>query len=176
MVSYELKRSNRAKYMRLRVLPGGSVVVTAPASSSVCAIEKFVSEHGGWIERATRRMAFFKPLPVSGHRAYLKYREEARSFITERVSYWNTFYNFTHGRIAVKNTRRIWGSCSRKGNFNFSYALLFLPRELSDYVIVHELCHAREHNHSKQFWQLVGKTIPHHAELRRELRRYVPHV
>ena len=169
-----LKRSNRVKYMRLKVLPGGAVVLTAPPWISSGVIERFVRGHSSWIDRSVRRMRTFKPLPVSGRRAYLKRKEEARSFITERVQHWNREYGFTYNRIAIKNTKRLWGSCSRKGNLNFSYALLFLPRELADYVVVHELCHLMEHNHGPRFWALVGKVLPDFVARRRELRRYLP--
>ena len=172
--SYALKRSRRSKYMRLRVQAGGTVTVTVPFYSTTSGIEQFILNHRMWIERAVARMSAFKPLPVSGHRAYLKHREEARVFVTERIAYWNRAYGFSYGRIAIKDTKRIWGSCSRKGNLNFSYALLFLPRELADYIIVHELCHLKEPNHSERFWLLVSKDMPNHKALRRELKQYLP--
>lgn len=160
--------------MRLTVQPGGAVRITAPLWISSSAIERFVRSHSSWIDRSVRRMQNFKPLPISGRRSYLKYKEEARVFLTERVTYWNQIYKFTHNRIAIKNTKRLWGSCSRKGNLNFSYALLFLPRELADYVVVHELAHLQEHNHGPHFWALVGKALPDFQLHRRELRRYLP--
>ncbi|MBI4067981.1 M48 family metallopeptidase [Candidatus Kaiserbacteria bacterium] len=173
-ISYALKHSRRARYMWLRVLPGGSVVVTAPVGSATGVIQQFVTGHARWIERAVARMSHFKSLPVSGRRAYTMHREEARAFVTERLAHWNRVYGFTYGRVAIKNTKRTWGSCSRKGNLNFAYTLLFLPRELADYVIVHELCHLGEHNHSKSFWALVGRALPDYRERRRELKRYLP--
>jgi predicted metal-dependent hydrolase len=160
--------------MRLQVQAGGSVLVTVPHRVPEGMIEKFLAQHSDWIERSRARMQRFKPLPVSGRRAYLKHKEEARAFINERVEYWNREYGFKYNRIAIKNTKRLWGSCSRKGNLNFSYALLFLPRELADYVVVHELCHLKEHNHGKGFWALVGKSLPDFASRRRDLRRYLP--
>ena len=119
-------------------------------------------------------MMEYRPLPVSGRRDYLKYREQARAFVHGRVAYWNTYYDVRIRRISIKNTRRTWGSCSRKGNLNFSYALLFLPRELADYVVVHELCHARHPNHSSAFWAEVAKATPDFARRRKELRKYLP--
>ncbi|OHB20396.1 MAG: hypothetical protein A2854_01245 [Parcubacteria group bacterium RIFCSPHIGHO2_01_FULL_56_18] len=160
--------------MRLTVQPGGAVILTAPPWISSTAIERFVRGHSSWIDRSVRRMQDFKPLPVSGRRAYLKHKEEARAFVTERVEYWNREYGFRYDRIAIKNTKRLWGSCSRKGNLNFSFALLFLPRELADYVVVHELAHLKEHNHSPRFWALLEKSLPDFAIRRRELRRYLP--
>ena len=138
--------------MRLRVLPGGSVVVIAPAIMTESSIERFVNDHCEWIERASLRMKRLIQLPVSGRRSYLLHKENALIFVIERIKHLNTFYKFTYGRISIKNTKCIWGSCSRKGNLNFSYKLLFLPRDIADYIIVHELCHLREHNHSKNLW------------------------
>lgn len=174
MVSYTLKRSSRTMRMRLRVLPGGAVLVTAPLSHSAGEVDRFVMSHLAWIHGAVARMRNYVALPVRGRRAYLRHKEEARAHVWNRLTYWNAFYQFTHGRVAIRNTKRRWGSCSRKGNLNFSYGLLFLPSHLADYVIVHELCHVREHNHSPRFWALVAATLPDYAALRRELKRYMP--
>lgn len=160
--------------MRLSVQPGGSVVLTVPHTISVRVIEVFLTKHREWIERASARMSEFKTLPVSGRRAYLEHKEKARAFVHERVAYWNQFYSHSYKRISIKNTKRVWGSCSRKGNLNFSFTLFFLPSELADYVIVHELCHLKEHNHSSRFWTLVEKQLPNYKTLRRGLRRYLP--
>ena len=174
MVLYILKRSRRARYMRLTVRPGGEIVLTAPFAVPASAIEGFFTEHRTWIDKSVARMRRFRPLPVRGRRAYLAHKEAAREFITKRVAYWNRGYNFVHGRIAIKNTKRLWGSCSHKGNLNFSYLLLYLPRELADYVVVHELCHLQERNHGPGFWKLVAEALPDYALHRKELRRYLP--
>lgn len=173
-MEYTLKRSRRAKYMRLTVQPGGVVILTAPQWTPRFVIERFIRQHASWIDRSVRRMRRFKSLPVSGRRDYLKHKEEARLFIIERVEHWNALYQFQYGRIAIKNTKRLWGSCSHKGNLNFSFTLLFLPSELADYVVVHELCHLAERNHGKNFWKLVEKTLPDFALRRQELRKYLP--
>lgn len=173
MFSYILKRSARIRTLRLRVVPGGGLEVTAPLWSGQKTIEAFLVQYRDWIVQATARMADRKVLPVSGRRAYLTHREAARDFITERVRYWNQFYQYSYGRIAIKNTRRAWGSCSGKNNLNFSYLLLFLPRELADYVVVHELCHLKEHNHSARFWALVEQTMPDYKTRRKELKKYI---
>ena len=174
-MKYTLKRSRRARYMRLQVRPGGTVILTVPHQMAHSTIEKFLAQHAEWIHTANERMRDYKALPVSGRRDYLKHKEAARKFIHERLAHWSSFYPFSYGRVAIKNTKRVWGSCSRKGNLNFSYALLFLPRELADYVIVHELCHLKEHNHSARFWSLVAEALPNYRLLRHELRRYLPH-
>lgn len=158
--------------MRLTVRPGGEVLLTAPHSFSVATIENFLARHSQWIEKSVARMRHLKTLP-SGKKEYGARREAARAFVHDRLTYWNSFYDFRYGRVAIKDTKSLWGSCSRKGNLNFSYKLIFVPRELADYVIVHELCHLAEHNHSRAFWQLVQKAQPDYLRLRRELRTYV---
>ena len=181
-----VRKSTRAKYMRLRVLPGGVVVLMVPMNVEAGVPEIFLREKEKWIQKTVARMSKLIAIPVPGltrgvapasrqarRRAYLQYREDAREFITARVEYWNASYGFSYKRIAIKDTRTSWGSCSHKGNLNFSYTLLFLPRDLADYVVVHELCHLKECNHSPRFWALVAKEMPEYRHLRWELRRYI---
>jgi predicted metal-dependent hydrolase len=98
-------------------------------------------------------------------------RERARIFVENRISFFNKFYNFNINRIDIKNTKTRWGSCSSKGNLNFNYKIIYLKPELADYLIVHELCHLGEFNHSKRFWALVSKTIPNYDKISYELRK-----
>ena len=100
---------------------------------------------------------------------YLKHKELARDFVHDRIEYWNEFYQFDYGRIAIRNQKTCWGSCSSLGNLNFNYKMMFLPEHLADYVIVHELCHLQEFNHSQAFWDLVGEALPNYKSLREEL-------
>lgn len=101
----------------------------------------------------------------------VKKREQARRLVENRLGYFNKFYNFKINRVAIKNTSSRWGSCSSLGNLNFNYKIIYLRPELADYLIVHELCHLGELNHSKKFWALVGQTTPNYVEINRELRR-----
>lgn len=98
-------------------------------------------------------------------------KARAKKIIQERLRHFNQEYSFVFERVAVKDLRSRWGSCSSKKNLNFHYKLLFLPVELLDYVVVHELCHLVEMNHSYKFWQLVGKTIPDYKKRVLWLRR-----
>lgn len=99
------------------------------------------------------------------------YKEFAREIITSRVEHFNAYYHFAFGRIAIKNQKRCWGSCSAKKNLNFNYKVIFLPETLMDYVIVHELCHLKELNHGQQFWDLVSEMVPDYKEKRAHLKR-----
>lgn len=103
-------------------------------------------------------------------RGYEKHKEAARRLVHARVGYFNTFYGFPLRKVFIKNHKSRWGSCSSVGNLNFNYKILFLPEALQDYLIVHELCHLREFNHSAAFWAQVARTLPHYRELRAQLR------
>lgn len=103
-------------------------------------------------------------------RHYETHKEAARLFLEERVRYFNSFYSFPLLRIGVRNQKSRWGSCSRKGSLTFNYRLYFLPQTCADYVVVHELCHLQEFNHSPRFWALVAQTVPQYKEARQALQ------
>jgi predicted metal-dependent hydrolase len=118
--------------------------------------------------RKRKRVVRKRATTVTKH--YVAHKESARVFVVARLAYFNQFYNLTWGRVAIRNQRRCWGSCSAKGNLNFNYKIQFLPPHLADYIIVHELCHLKELNHGKQFWDLVAEQLPNYVELLTELR------
>ena len=103
-------------------------------------------------------------------RQYLARKEEARALVRARVAHFGALYGVMPNKIFIKDLRSRWGSCSERGNLNFNYKLVLLPPPLADYVIVHELCHLREFNHSPKFWALVAHQVPNHRELRTALR------
>ena len=109
-------------------------------------------------------------LPRRHRGAYLKYKETARALVNERLAVLNSAYGFKYGRIAIRNTKSRWASCSKKGNLNFNYRVVYLRQDLLDYLLVHELCHLQEFNHSKKFWELVARTIPDYKTLRKQLK------
>jgi len=102
-----------------------------------------------------------------------EFKERARSLAQERLSHFNQFYGFEIKKVSIKNQKTRWGSCSKKGNLNFNFKILFLPAKLQDYIIVHELCHLQELNHSSHFWGLVAQTFPDWRGLKKELRASV---
>ncbi len=123
-----------------------------------------------WKLRLVKKRRRRRPQPHVHH--YKEHKEKARIVITERVEYFALHYGFTYGRIAIRNSRRSWGSCSSAGNLNFHYRLLFLPTEVRDYVIVHELCHLRVFNHSAAFWSEVSAILPNYKECRCILKKH----
>lgn len=108
---------------------------------------------------------------VADRSKYLEHKERARVLVKRKIEKYNAFYNFKFNRIAIKDHVSRWGSCSKKGNLNFNYRLALIADELVDYVVVHELCHLGEFNHSQKFWDLVAQTIPNHIHLRKHLKQ-----
>lgn len=100
---------------------------------------------------------------------YIEYKEQAKILAERKVIEFNLIYSFPVNKITIRNQKTRWGSCSRKGNLNFTYKIALLPEKLVDYIIVHEICHLGEFNHSQNFWDLVAKTIPDYLDLRKQL-------
>ncbi len=107
-----------------------------------------------------------------GTKPYKEAVERTRVLVTERAAYWSKAFGITYRTIAIRKQKTRWGSCSRAGNLNFNYRLGFLPVELADYVVVHELCHVVHHNHGKAFWELLATAYPNWKELRAQLHLY----
>jgi len=102
---------------------------------------------------------------------YKRYKKTAEKVINETVGFFSSIYEVKIKRISIRNQKTRWGSCSKRGNLNFNYKLVFLPEELRNYVIVHEICHILEFNHSTRFWYQVSRTFPNYKELRKKLRK-----
>lgn len=172
-LEYGFRRSRRAKRLRVSVACNGTVTLTLPWFVPVSAGETFLRIQAGWVFRKLEEMAGRKQPILSGigKREYRKRRNEALAFVTDRVEYWNRFYGFSYGRISVRDQKTRWGSCSKTGNLSFNWKLLLLPSEMADYVVVHELCHLAEHNHSPAFWFQVDRTTPDYRDIRRRMRK-----
>lgn len=175
---YELRESARAKHVRISVDSAGKVVVTKPTRVSVRAVERFVEEKQEWIEhtleKAGRKRGGLPLLelarPRKGSKAYKEARAQARVLVLERLKFFNETYKTQYGTISIRDQKTRWGSCSHKNNLSFNYRIVFLPSELADYIIVHELCHTIEHNHSPRFWAQVARALPNHLALRKTIR------
>lgn len=170
---YTLKISRRAKRLRLAVNRLGEVTLTRPAMISPLIAEKFLHSQAAWVlskisEQASRP---HDPLDRLTRRDYLFNREAARQLVLARLEVFNQIYKFKYQRVSIRDQKTRWGSCSRQGNLNFSYKLIYLEPELQDYIIVHELCHLEELNHSVRFWRLVAKAVPDFSRRRARLRR-----
>lgn len=100
------------------------------------------------------------------------YRKKAEEVVHDRLQFFNEYYGFSYNRVTMRNQKTRWGSCSHSGNLNFNWRLIMAPIEVIDYVVVHELCHIGQMNHSPKFWSLVSQTTPDYKEVRKWLSNY----
>ena len=105
-------------------------------------------------------------------REYLQHRETARALAHARIAHFNADGRYQVRAVRIRNSQTRWGSCSSRGNLNFHYRIALLPPPLVDYVVVHELCHLLEMNHSPRFWAHVEAVIPDYRERKRALAVY----
>jgi len=98
------------------------------------------------------------------------YRDQAKSIIPERSKWYSSFIGLRFVRVNITGAAKRWGSCSRKKNLNFSWRLIMAPPEIIDYVILHELAHLKEQNHSKRFWNMVSSMCPDYRAYRKWLK------
>ncbi len=172
-VPYILKVSRQAKRLRLSVYCDGVFVVTTPRNLHSNVIEKFIIKKSQWVlDKIDYFSSFVNLFKLKNTKAdFIKYKEVAQKLAEAKVTKFNKIYKFKFNKINVKNQKTRWGSCSRKGNLNFNYKIALLPERLAEYIVVHELCHLGEFNHSYKFWNLVAKTIPGYLEIKEDLKR-----
>ena len=172
-IDYNLKKSKRARNLRLTVNLDGNLTVTVPWFCSLWQARRFINKKSNWILRSINRFQNREGsslLLKAGKRDYKRLKEKAKLFVYNRVEELNKYYNFDYNRICIRNQKSRWGSCSQKKNLNYNFRIILLPKDLADYIVVHELCHLKEMNHSKRFWDLVGETMPDYKGMRKRLR------
>lgn len=168
-------RSNR-KTVAIQVNSDLSVTVRAPRSVSEKDIEEILKKKEAWISKhiekikETKERVEAEPTEKLTREKVIALAEEALKVIPERVEYFAKVIGVTYGKITVRNQKTRWGSCSSKGNLNFNCLLMLAPPEVLDYVVVHELCHRKQMNHSKAFWLEVEKVRPDYKEARKWLK------
>ncbi|OIO30827.1 hypothetical protein AUJ77_01625 [Candidatus Nomurabacteria bacterium CG1_02_43_90] len=173
-ITYTYKKSKRAKRVRLAVFGDGSVMVTSPFGVEFSIIEKFIADKKQWI---SDKITFFKhtdrkAFRIFSRKDYLENKDRALTLVTDRVRFYNQTLGYSFNKIFIKNQKTRWGSCSSKKNLSLNYKIVFLSQKHQDYIIVHEMCHLKEFNHSKKFWALVEETLPDYLETKKELRNY----
>ena len=172
-MEYTIIRSNR-RSISITIDSDANLIVRAPRRMSDKAIAAFVASKEEWIEKHIKnvkeRASKRDEVPEFTEEERKTLTKKARKIITEKVAYYASIVGVSYGRIAIRKQRTVWGSCSSKGNLNFNYLLALMPGEVIDYVVVHELCHRKEMNHSKRFWAEVERVIPNHKALRKWLK------
>lgn len=172
-IDYRVRSSARARCLRITIHPGGELVATLPQGVRFEKLENFLKQKANWILRKISLARKRKPsmlLPRSSRREYLAVKEQARKLAKQKIEQFSTIYGLRCQKISIRNQKTRWGSCSQKGNLNFNYRIVHLPEKYLDYIIVHEMCHLKEFNHSRNFWKLVSVAVPDYKTIRREVR------
>ena len=171
----EVIRSKR-KTLAIEIRPDMRVVVRGPEKIPQNEIMKFVEEKQNWIKKHLVQMYFKaeeikkqKKEPALTNADIEKLCQKALSVIPDKVKYYAEIMGVTYGRITIRNQKTRWGSCSSKGNLNFNCLLMLMPDKVLDYVVVHELCHLKQMNHSKKFWKEVERYMPDYKNYKKWL-------
>ncbi|MDR0565925.1 MAG: M48 family metallopeptidase [Prevotellaceae bacterium] len=146
----------RSRSIRISLRPGKPVSVTMPTYATYAEADRLVCEKIAWIKEAQQKVKEQEQrCRRFSDEDMARFRAQAKQLLPQRVALLAAQHGFAYGKIAIKNIRSRWGSCSAKNNLNFSIYLMNLPDELVDYVVLHELCHTVHKNHGAQFWALM---------------------
>ena len=173
----QIVRSNR-KSIGLEIKPDLQIVLRVPYRMTDREIQRFLQEKADWIDKYWQRAAAQKaerdnriPEPKMTTEEIRMLAEQALQVIPAKVRHFAPIVGVNYGRITIRNQRTRWGSCSAKGNLNFNCMLMKTPPEVVDYVVVHELCHRLEMNHSPRFWAQVERVCPQYRQARAWLKK-----
>ncbi len=169
-----LERSRRAKHICLTVRPFKGVRVAVPLNVTFEAALAVARRKAGWIAKHLERMTHIEKGALDSHRRPPINRAVARRVIVERLEELAGQHGFEYERVFIRNQKTRWGSCSAVNNINLNVNLIRLPRELRDYVILHELVHTRIKDHGPRFWKELGECIVDPRGLDRRLKMHDP--
>ena len=171
-MTYQIIRSNR-KTLALEIR-GEQILVRVPNRTTDAQAEAFVNRNRDWIEKKMAQIRAKNtaqganpPLSPAELEALAK---QAKAYLPSRVAFFAPKVGVTYGRITVRCQRTKWGSCSSRGNLNFNCLLMLTPPEVIDSVVVHELCHRKQMNHSPKFYAEVRKVMPEYDRYRKWLK------
>ena len=150
----------RRKSVGIRIDGTGEITVRAPLRMPETEIRKVLESKRSWIEKTLQKVKARAQEPKLTEEELAALVKQAKKVIPPRVAERARQIGVTYGRIAIRKQKSLWGSCSAKGNLNFNCLLMLCPEEVMDYVIVHELCHRKELNHSARFKAEVARILP----------------
>lgn len=170
---YKIRKSRLAKSLRLEISRADGVTLVVPERVPLFLAKSFLLSKESWVksklaEQKENKSSIFPELTPKEE---VLARKNARRLIGERANFFATILGLEYNTVAIRDQKTRWGSCSRDANLNFNFRLIFVNPDLLDYVVVHELCHLVELNHSPQFWALVESVLPDYRRRRRELKR-----
>ena len=158
----------------IEFLPNGELLIRAPLYATNYELRRFIREHEAWI--AKKREKLRKAEAEAGGFAVLSEAElrelvkQAKCVLPDKAKQYADQIGVTYGRVAIRRQKTRWGSCSSKGNLNFNCLLMLAPEDVQDYVVIHELCHRKQMNHSPRFWAEVERVMPDYRIPKKWLR------
>ena len=159
---------SKRKTISIMVTPEGEVEVRAPLKTKDAVIEKVVKQKKDWIQKKLEKVQKASQQAKAQGRLTEKEIKElhdsAKRWIPERVNLYAPQIGVTPNRITIRKQKTRWGSCSRSGNLNFNCLLMLAPMEVLDSVVVHELCHLKQMNHSKAFYDEIYRVFPQYKK------------
>lgn len=171
-IPYSIRKSTRARRLRIAVYCNCDVVVTLPHHKTISDVEIYLQKKAKWISGKLDYFREAQGLKLKNKSvSYADNKEDAHKTAMRILKKFNKIYGFKYNKITIKNHKSKWGSCSKKGNLNFNYRITFLPSRLAEYIVVHELCHVAELSHSRKYWNFVERALPNYQELIRELKK-----
>lgn len=166
-----LQQRGQRKTLSISITPQGELLVKAPLVMSERTIDRFLNQKRYWIYKQAKRMQEENQSRV--HRSEEEVRrlkQQAREVLTKRTEYYKTRLGVEYAGIRIGDQKTRWGSCSSRRTLSYNWHLILMPPEIQDYVVVHELCHLIEMNHSKAFWDKVGEVLPDYQKRRAWLK------
>lgn len=171
-IPVKLCRSNR-RTLSVTVTDKGELFVKAPLAMSEKQIQRFLNQKRFWIYKQVKHQLECAQKRVSrSEEEVRRLTEQARTVLTARTEYYAKILQVEYQRIRIGNQRTRWGSCSSKGTLSYNWHLILMPETILDYVVVHELCHLIELNHSPRFWSRVEEVLPDYQERRTWLKKH----
>lgn len=181
-VEYNIVRSNRKTYS-ISLDEFGTILIRTPLYTTDYDVERIIVEKQYWITNhliKLKERQRNKPVNNYTEAQYLaikkRYIDAAKEYIPKRIAYFVSQYSSlipnSYNRIAVRDQKTRWGSCSSNGTLSFNWRLMLAPPTILDYVIVHELCHLTHMNHSSEFWECVLKILPDYKERKKWLKEH----
>lgn len=171
MQTINVIRSKR-RTIAVEIKPDLQITVRAPIRMKDKDIGRFIEEKTAWIEKHIEKVKSrqARQLPSFTDAEIKELADDAAEDIPVRVKRYASLIGVTVNKVTIKNQKTLWGSCSSKGNLNFNCLLMLCPEDVRDYIVVHELCHRKEMNHSPRFWALVEQVLPDYKERRKWLK------
>ena len=164
-----LEKSSRAKHINISIKPPAKIRVAVPRGVSYEKAESVARSKTNWIKKHLNRIS--KIIEQNNHLEPID-KEYARSYLINRIEELASQHGLKYNKVYIKNQKTRWGSCSKKNNINLNMKLLSLPKELSDYVILHELVHTKVKSHAPEFWMMLDKHTGDAKGFHKKLKKY----